>query len=99
MCRGSETGRCAGFKIKCACSLIFTHIFDIKEYLYKKGISQNMKIPLLRIEALLNLRTLTLYAGVVELVDTPDSKSGSSDRVPVQVRPPVPILMLLTAVI
>lgn len=32
-----------------------------------------------------------LPAGVVKLVDTPDSKSGASDSVPVQVRPPVPI--------
>ena len=31
-----------------------------------------------------------LCAGVVKLVDTPDSKSGASDSVPVQVRPPVP---------
>lgn len=29
-------------------------------------------------------------AGVVKLVDTPDSKSGASNSVPVQVRPPVP---------
>ncbi len=34
------------------------------------------------------------YAGVVELVDTGDSKSPASDSVPVQVRPPVPILSL-----
>jgi hypothetical protein len=27
----------------------------------------------------------------VELVDTPDSKSGASNSVPVQVRPPVPL--------
>jgi len=27
------------------------------------------------------------------LVDTPDSKSGASDSVPVQVRPPVPNLI------
>jgi hypothetical protein len=30
-------------------------------------------------------------AGVVKLVDTPDSKSGAFKSVPVQVRPPVPI--------
>jgi hypothetical protein len=32
-----------------------------------------------------------LYAGVVKLVDTSDSKSDASNGVPVQVRPPVPI--------
>ena len=31
------------------------------------------------------------HAGVVELVDTSDSKSDASNSVPVQVRPPVPI--------
>lgn len=30
------------------------------------------------------------HAGVVELVDTSDSKSDASNSVPVQVRPPVP---------
>ena len=34
----------------------------------------------------------TPRAGVVKLVDTPDSKSGALKSVPVQVRPPVPIL-------
>ena len=31
-------------------------------------------------------------AGVVELVDAPDSKSGSGDRVSVRFRPPAPIV-------
>ena len=34
---------------------------------------------------------ISIIASVVKLVDTPDSKSGASDSVPVQVRPPVPI--------
>ena len=33
-------------------------------------------------------------AGVVKLVDTPDSKSGASNSVPVQVRPPVPFFVI-----
>ena len=32
------------------------------------------------------------FAEVVKLVDTPDSKSGASDRVPVRVRLSAPIL-------
>ena len=32
-------------------------------------------------------------AGVVELVDTSDSKSDARNSVPVQVRPPVPIIL------
>ena len=35
------------------------------------------------------------YAGVVELVDTSDSKSDASNSVPVQVRPPVPLFQQL----
>ena len=35
-------------------------------------------------------KDVALYAGVVKLVDTTDSKSVASDGVPVQVRPPVP---------
>jgi hypothetical protein len=33
-------------------------------------------------------------AGVVELVDAPDSKSGSGDRVSVRFRPPAPVALL-----
>ena len=35
-----------------------------------------------------------MSAGVVKLVDTSDSKSDASDSVPVQVRPPVPNIIL-----
>jgi hypothetical protein len=36
------------------------------------------------------------HAGVVELVDTRDSKSRFRKKVPVQVRPPVPVLRATT---
>ena len=42
------------------------------------------------------LRPLRFTAGVVELVDTTDSKSVALKSVPVQVRPPVPSIPLKT---
>jgi hypothetical protein len=36
---------------------------------------------------------------VAKLVDAPDSKSGSSDRVPVQVRLPVPLPAIFLAIV
>lgn len=39
---------------------------------------------------------LALPAGVVKLVDTPDSKSGALKSVPVRVRPPVPLFRLIS---
>ena len=45
------------------------------------------------------INNLPTFAEVVKLVDTPDSKSGASDRVPVRVRLSAPIFLTILEII
>jgi hypothetical protein len=52
-------------------------------------IALSMRLAIIR--ALRHVLAVSLYAGVVKLVDTSDSKSDALKSVPVRVRPPVPL--------
>ena len=78
MCRGSETGRLAGFKMHKTPSKHLNHI-NILHLKLSKVLALIVKVV-----------NVSCNAGVVKLVYTMDSKSIASNGVAVQVRPPVP---------